>query len=76
MHCVLHWHTPVHGWLDGADVKLLLFSLFVSMSNSNDLPGAVEAAMECQKLYKHIPRIHDIIVALVQQGDTDLLQKG
>lgn len=44
--------------------------------NSNDLPGAVEAAMECQKLYKHIPRIHDIIVALVQQGDTDLLQKA
>uniref|UniRef100_A0A3Q1GHU0 Leucine rich pentatricopeptide repeat containing n=1 Tax=Acanthochromis polyacanthus TaxID=80966 RepID=A0A3Q1GHU0_9TELE len=43
---------------------------------SNDIPGALEAALECQKRYKHLPRIHDVIVALVERGDTDLLQKA
>ncbi|MED6291011.1 hypothetical protein CHARACLAT_019319, partial [Characodon lateralis] len=44
--------------------------------DSNDVSGALEAALECQKLYNQLPRIHDIIVALVEKGDTDLLQKG
>uniref|UniRef100_A0AAQ5ZGU8 PROP1-like PPR domain-containing protein n=1 Tax=Amphiprion ocellaris TaxID=80972 RepID=A0AAQ5ZGU8_AMPOC len=44
--------------------------------DSNDVPGALEAALECQKRYNHLPRIHDIIVALVERGDTDLLQKA
>lgn len=43
---------------------------------SQDLSGALEAALECQKLYNQLPRIHDIIVALVEKGDTDLLQKA
>lgn len=32
--------------------------------------------MECQNLYNQLPRIHDIIIGLVEKGDTDLLQKG
>ncbi|XP_028279212.1 leucine-rich PPR motif-containing protein, mitochondrial [Parambassis ranga] len=43
---------------------------------SEDLSGALEAALECQKRYNHLPRIHDIIVGLVEKGDTDLLQKA
>ncbi|XP_054455932.1 leucine-rich PPR motif-containing protein, mitochondrial [Anoplopoma fimbria] len=43
---------------------------------SKDLAGALEAALECQKLYNQLPRIHDIIVALVEKGDTELLQKA
>ncbi|XP_015233698.1 PREDICTED: leucine-rich PPR motif-containing protein, mitochondrial [Cyprinodon variegatus] len=44
--------------------------------DSKDVAGALEAALECQKLYNQLPRIHDIIVALVEKGDTDLLQKA
>ncbi|XP_041866197.1 leucine-rich PPR motif-containing protein, mitochondrial [Melanotaenia boesemani] len=44
--------------------------------DSNDVSGALEAALECKKLYNQLPRIHDIIVALVEKGDTDLLQKA
>ncbi|XP_053292920.1 leucine-rich PPR motif-containing protein, mitochondrial [Pleuronectes platessa] len=43
---------------------------------SKDLPGALEAALEFQKLYNQLPRIHDILVALVEKGDTELLQKA
>ncbi|XP_061600932.1 leucine-rich PPR motif-containing protein, mitochondrial [Cololabis saira] len=44
--------------------------------DSKDVSGALEAALECQKLYNQLPRIHDVIVALVEKGDTDLLQKA
>ncbi|XP_019715884.1 leucine-rich PPR motif-containing protein, mitochondrial [Hippocampus comes] len=44
--------------------------------NSNDLSGALDAALDCQKRYGHLPRIHDIIVSLVEKGDTELLQKA
>lgn len=50
--------------------------LVTAYLDSKDLSGALEAAMECQKLYKHLPRIHDIIVGLVDKGDTELLQKA
>lgn len=50
--------------------------LITAFLDSKDLSGALEAALECQKLYKHLPRIHDIIVALVEKGDTELLQKA
>ncbi|KAG7228533.1 hypothetical protein INR49_007707 [Caranx melampygus] len=50
--------------------------LITAYLHRNDLPGALEAAMECQKRYKHMPRIHDILVGLVEKGDTDLLQKA
>uniref|UniRef100_A0A669D8G0 Leucine rich pentatricopeptide repeat containing n=1 Tax=Oreochromis niloticus TaxID=8128 RepID=A0A669D8G0_ORENI len=43
---------------------------------SKDVSGALEAALECQKRYNHLPRIHDIIVALVEKGETELLQKA
>nr|XP_020455637.1 leucine-rich PPR motif-containing protein, mitochondrial [Monopterus albus] len=42
---------------------------------SKDLSGAVEAVMECMKRYKQLPRIHDVLVGLVEKGDTELLQK-
>ncbi|KAM6997246.1 LOW QUALITY PROTEIN: leucine-rich PPR motif-containing protein, mitochondrial [Tautogolabrus adspersus] len=43
---------------------------------SDDLAGALEAMLECQKRYKQLPRIHDVIVGLVEKGDTALLQKA
>ncbi|XP_067092974.1 leucine-rich PPR motif-containing protein, mitochondrial [Osmerus mordax] len=43
---------------------------------SKDLSGALDAATECQKQYGQLPRIHDIIVALVETGDTEQLQKA
>lgn len=43
---------------------------------SKDISGALEAAMECQNRYKCLPRIHDIIIGLVEKGDNELLQKG
>ncbi|TNN64307.1 Leucine-rich PPR motif-containing protein, mitochondrial [Liparis tanakae] len=49
--------------------------LITAYLDSKDLSGALEAAMQCQKLYNHLPRIHDIVVALVEKGDTELLQK-
>ncbi|XP_054885864.1 leucine-rich PPR motif-containing protein, mitochondrial [Poeciliopsis prolifica] len=42
---------------------------------SKDPSGALDAVMECHKLYNQLPRIHDVIVALVEKGDTDVLQK-
>uniref|UniRef100_A0A673BQG9 Pentacotripeptide-repeat region of PRORP domain-containing protein n=1 Tax=Sphaeramia orbicularis TaxID=375764 RepID=A0A673BQG9_9TELE len=50
--------------------------LITAYLDSNDLSGALDAALECQKRYNHLPRIHDILVGLVQQGDTELLQKA
>ncbi|XP_053731965.1 leucine-rich PPR motif-containing protein, mitochondrial [Synchiropus splendidus] len=44
--------------------------------NSGDHAGALDAMMECQKRYGLMPRIHDILVGLVEKGDTDLLQKA
>ncbi|KAJ3610654.1 hypothetical protein NHX12_022746, partial [Muraenolepis orangiensis] len=44
--------------------------------HSNDLSGALQGAMECQKQYGQLPRIHDILVGLVDTGDTELLQKA
>ncbi|XP_061821261.1 leucine-rich PPR motif-containing protein, mitochondrial [Nerophis lumbriciformis] len=50
--------------------------LISSHLNSDDLPGAVEALLECQKRYKQVPRIHDVIVRLIEKGHTELLQKA
>uniref|UniRef100_A0A1A8HPD2 Leucine-rich PPR-motif containing n=1 Tax=Nothobranchius korthausae TaxID=1143690 RepID=A0A1A8HPD2_9TELE len=50
--------------------------LVTAYLDSKDVAGALEAALECQKLYNQLPRIHDIIVTLVEKGDTDLLQKA
>ncbi|CAN9499622.1 unnamed protein product [Ophioblennius macclurei] len=43
---------------------------------SDDVSGALAAAFECQKRYNQLPRFHDIVVALVEKGDTDSLQKA
>lgn len=59
------------------NLTLSLFSLVRCVCVcSKDLSGALEAAMECQNRYRHLPRIHDIIIGLVEKGDTELLQKG
>uniref|UniRef100_A0A665WZI7 PROP1-like PPR domain-containing protein n=1 Tax=Echeneis naucrates TaxID=173247 RepID=A0A665WZI7_ECHNA len=50
--------------------------LITAYLESKDLPGALEAALECQKRYNHMPRIHDILVGLVEKEDTELLQKA
>ncbi|XP_070771978.1 leucine-rich PPR motif-containing protein, mitochondrial [Enoplosus armatus] len=50
--------------------------LITAYLDSKDLSGALEAVLECQKRYGHLPRIHDIIVGLVEKGDTELLQKA
>ncbi|XP_039995324.1 leucine-rich PPR motif-containing protein, mitochondrial [Xiphias gladius] len=50
--------------------------LITAYLESKDLPGALEAALECQKHYNQLPRIHDILVGLVEKGDTELLQKA
>ncbi|XP_041645384.1 leucine-rich PPR motif-containing protein, mitochondrial [Cheilinus undulatus] len=50
--------------------------LITAHLDSDDLAGALEAALDCQKRYNILPRIHDIIVGLVEKGDTALLQKA
>uniref|UniRef100_A0A6Q2XC91 PROP1-like PPR domain-containing protein n=1 Tax=Esox lucius TaxID=8010 RepID=A0A6Q2XC91_ESOLU len=50
--------------------------LITAHLQTKDLSGALDAAMECQKQYGHLPRIHDVICGLVENGDTELLQKA
>ncbi|XP_019108650.2 leucine-rich PPR motif-containing protein, mitochondrial [Larimichthys crocea] len=50
--------------------------LITAHLGSSDLPGALEAVLEFQKRYKLMPRMHDVIVGLVEKGDTELLQKA
>ncbi|XP_051945899.1 leucine-rich PPR motif-containing protein, mitochondrial [Xyrauchen texanus] len=42
---------------------------------SGDYAGAYDAAVECHKQYNQIPKIHDLICALVEKGDAEMLQK-
>ncbi|KAM7408434.1 hypothetical protein PAMA_002251 [Pampus argenteus] len=56
--------------------KNLCSPMIKAYLNSNDLSGALEAAMDCQKRYSQLPQIHNIIVALVEKGQTELLQKA
>ncbi|TFK01649.1 putative sodium-coupled neutral amino acid transporter 7 [Platysternon megacephalum] len=42
----------------------------------DDVPAALEAAIDCCKKYGKIPRLHDILCRLIEQGNTDLLQKA
>nr|XP_046257799.1 leucine-rich PPR motif-containing protein, mitochondrial [Scatophagus argus] len=50
--------------------------LITAYLDSKDLPGALEATMDCCARYGFLPRIHEIIVGLVEKGDTELLQKA
>lgn len=42
----------------------------------DDLPTALEVAIDCHKKYKILPRIHDVLCKLIEKGETDLIQKG
>uniref|UniRef100_A0A8C3SNC6 Leucine-rich PPR motif-containing protein, mitochondrial n=1 Tax=Chelydra serpentina TaxID=8475 RepID=A0A8C3SNC6_CHESE len=42
----------------------------------DDVPAALEATIDCYKKYGTIPRLHDILCRLIEQGNTDLLQKA
>ncbi|KAI7805611.1 leucine-rich PPR motif-containing protein, mitochondrial [Triplophysa rosa] len=42
---------------------------------SGDYAGAFNAAVECNKQYNQMPKIHDLICGLVEKGDAELLQK-
>ncbi|KAL0983843.1 hypothetical protein UPYG_G00133470 [Umbra pygmaea] len=49
--------------------------LITAHLQTKDFSGALEAAIECQKQFGQLPRIHDVICGLVENGDTELLQK-
>ena len=42
----------------------------------NDIAGAMECVKECQTKYKLMPHFHEILIKLVEEGDTEQLQKG
>uniref|UniRef100_A0A8C4L736 Leucine-rich PPR motif-containing protein, mitochondrial n=1 Tax=Equus asinus asinus TaxID=83772 RepID=A0A8C4L736_EQUAS len=42
----------------------------------DDLPTALEVAIDCHKKYKILPRIHDVLCKLIEKGETDLIQKA
>ncbi|XP_037662486.1 leucine-rich PPR motif-containing protein, mitochondrial [Choloepus didactylus] len=42
----------------------------------DDLPAALEVAIDCCEKYKILPRIHDILCKLIEKGNTDLIQKA
>ncbi|XP_048457073.1 leucine-rich PPR motif-containing protein, mitochondrial [Rhincodon typus] len=44
--------------------------------HQGNLPAALDAIIDCQKKYDQMPRLHDVLCKLVDQGDTDLLQKA
>ncbi|XP_066552581.1 leucine-rich PPR motif-containing protein, mitochondrial [Amia ocellicauda] len=42
----------------------------------DDMPAALQACMDCYKQYNQLPRLHDVLCRLVENSDTDLLQKA
>ncbi|XP_072121073.1 leucine-rich PPR motif-containing protein, mitochondrial isoform X2 [Mobula birostris] len=50
-----------------------LITVYLDQGN---LPAALDAVIDCHKKYNHMPRLHDVFCSLVEQGDTDLLQKA
>ncbi|XP_038669480.1 leucine-rich PPR motif-containing protein, mitochondrial isoform X2 [Scyliorhinus canicula] len=44
--------------------------------DQGNLPAALDAIIDCHKKYGQMPRLHDVLCKLVDQGDTDLLQKA
>uniref|UniRef100_A0A8B9LJ13 PROP1-like PPR domain-containing protein n=1 Tax=Astyanax mexicanus TaxID=7994 RepID=A0A8B9LJ13_ASTMX len=50
--------------------------LIISYLEREDLTGALDAVIECNKLYQQLPRLHQVICALINKGDTELLQKA
>ncbi|KAJ8248315.1 hypothetical protein GJAV_G00240690 [Gymnothorax javanicus] len=76
---------------DGASVRRLqeaIFSLGLAKPSTSlcappvtlhlergDHVGALEAVLACVKQYGLLPRLHDVLCALVEKGETELLQK-
>ncbi|XP_017287636.1 leucine-rich PPR motif-containing protein, mitochondrial [Kryptolebias marmoratus] len=91
-HLFFHMLNGISFKGDGATIRRLLDAIFTlglakpssnlcsplitSYLNRNDLSGALEAVIECQKRYNKLARINDVVVALVESGDTELLQKA
>ncbi|XP_069787166.1 leucine-rich PPR motif-containing protein, mitochondrial isoform X2 [Narcine bancroftii] len=44
--------------------------------DQGNIPAALDAIIDCQKRFNQMPRLHDVLCKLVEQGDTDLLQKA
>lgn len=44
--------------------------------DQGNIPAALDAIIDCHKRYNQMPRLHDVLCKLVEQGDTDLLQKA
>ncbi|XP_078413322.1 leucine-rich PPR motif-containing protein, mitochondrial [Cetorhinus maximus] len=44
--------------------------------DQGNLPAALDAIIDCHKKYGQMPRLHDVLCKLIEQGDTDLLQKA
>ncbi|KAM4042720.1 leucine-rich PPR motif-containing protein, mitochondrial [Anomaloglossus baeobatrachus] len=42
----------------------------------NDLPSSLNAMTECIEKYKCAPLLHDVLSALVEKGETDLIKKA
>uniref|UniRef100_U3FDU7 Leucine-rich PPR motif-containing protein, mitochondrial n=1 Tax=Callithrix jacchus TaxID=9483 RepID=U3FDU7_CALJA len=52
------------------------FPLVTVYLEKDDLPAALEVAIDCCEKYKILPRIHDILCKLIEKGETDLIQKA
>ncbi|XP_059841699.1 leucine-rich PPR motif-containing protein, mitochondrial isoform X1 [Hypanus sabinus] len=71
-------------WLHESIVNLGLAKATANLSSPlitvyldhGNLPAALDAVVDCYKKYNHMPRLHDVLCRLVEQGDTDLLQKA
>ncbi|XP_069351238.1 leucine-rich PPR motif-containing protein, mitochondrial [Eulemur rufifrons] len=50
--------------------------LVTAYLEKDDLPGALDAAIDCYEKFKILPRIHDVLCKLVEKGETDLIQKA
>nr|XP_020041273.1 leucine-rich PPR motif-containing protein, mitochondrial isoform X2 [Castor canadensis] len=52
------------------------FPLVTVHLEKDDLPTALDAALDCHAKYKILPRIHDVLCKLIEKGETDLIQKA
>nr|XP_033793359.1 leucine-rich PPR motif-containing protein, mitochondrial [Geotrypetes seraphini] len=60
-----------------ADASANLCSPLITVHlEKGDIPGALEATVDCFKKYKCLPRLNDVLCKLIEREDTDLLQKA
>ncbi|XP_051868901.1 leucine-rich PPR motif-containing protein, mitochondrial [Pristis pectinata] len=50
-----------------------LITVYLDQGN---VPAALDAVIDCHKKYNQMPRLHDVLCKLIEQGDTELLQKA